>query len=162
MVSTGQQKGSRTVTPDQSLMTVYCSHNLELTAMERRNIRYLGKRTTIQLDSYIWECLDIVLSLENITISLLCAELESRRRHLKLTQSLRLFALIYFKSWASHQDQNNLLLSHYLAEPEADSQFNCFLFSLSQFSDYAEQESQPEIHRLPQHGSEHNAGPHQH
>ncbi len=64
----------------------------------KRNVQLPDRRTSVQLESYIWQSIDAILSLEAISLSLLCAELDQRKADLKLAGSIRIFALIYFRT----------------------------------------------------------------
>ena len=65
-------------------------------SMQKRNISLPRRRTTIKLESYEWRSVDALLALENITLSLLCTALDSRRGDLRLIQAIRMFLLLYF------------------------------------------------------------------
>ena len=65
-------------------------------SMQKRNVSLPRRRTTIKLESYEWRSVDALLALENITLSLLCTELDSRRGDLRLVQAIRMFLLLYF------------------------------------------------------------------
>lgn len=71
----------------------------------KRNIYIAGRRTSLQLESYIWDCVDSVLEQESLSLSMLCTELKMRCGRLRMAQSLRLFALIYFRTMAGAMDQ---------------------------------------------------------
>ena len=86
----------------------------------------------MQLEAYVWQSIDAILSLESIKFSLLCAELDQPRKELKLASSIRLFALIYYRTLSNHFHveigDGNMLHS------SKSDNFNCFLTSLQQFS----------------------------
>ena len=81
----------------------------------KRNIYVAGRRTSLQLESYIWACVDSILEQENLSLSALCTELKMRCGRLRMAQSLRLFALIYFRTMAGAMgkadEQTDLLRS---------------------------------------------------
>jgi predicted DNA-binding ribbon-helix-helix protein len=68
----------------------------------KRNVTLQDRRTSVQLESYVWQSIDAILSIESISLPLLCSELDQRRRDFKLASSIRLFALIYFRTLSTH------------------------------------------------------------
>ena len=115
-------------------------------SMQKRNVSLPRRRTTIKLESYEWRSVDALLALENITLSLLCTELDSRRGDLRLVQAIRMFLLLYFRTMAdnsltiaSQTVQSPNLIHH----PPAPA-FNCLLIALMQFSTHVQ-------HGLPPH-----------
>ena len=101
----------------------------------KRNLRLTDRRTSIQLEAYVWQSIDMILSLETVSLPLLTTELDRRRQALSLSNSLRLFALIYFRTMTAQYCDNphepDMLYS------PAQGQSNCFLNALQQFSQYA-------------------------
>ena len=108
----------------------------------KRNVSLPDRRTSVQLEDYVWQSIDAILSMETITLPLLCAELDQRRSAVKLASSMRLFALIYYRTLSTyfHEEtgEQNLLQS-----PKS-VHFNCFWTSLQQFSKYAQHASEPD------------------
>ena len=106
----------------------------------KRNVSLPDRRTSVQLEDYVWQSIDAILSMETITLPLLCAELDQRLGAVKLASSMRLFALIYYRTLSIyfHEEtgEQNLLQS-----PKSEH-FNCFWTSLQQFSKYAQHASE--------------------
>ena len=76
--------------------------NLRSDILIKRNVKLPDRRTSVQIEAYVWQSIDAILSLESIKFSLLCAELEQRGKELKLASSMRLFALIYYRTLSNH------------------------------------------------------------
>ena len=108
----------------------------------KRNVGLPDRRTSVQLEDYVWQFINAILSMETVTLPLLCAELDQRRGAVKLASSMRLFALVYYRNLSTyfHEEtgKQNLLQS-----PKS-SHFNCFWTSLQQFSKYAQHASEPD------------------
>lgn len=117
--------------------------NLHPYILVKRNVKLPDRRTSVQLEAYVWQSIDAILSLESIKFSLLCAELDQRRKELKLASSIRLFALIYYRTLSNHF-HNEIGDGNMLQSPKSDN-FNCFLTSLQQFSQYAQHAKAPSL-----------------
>ena len=50
----------------------------------KRNIYIAGRRTSLQLEIYVWDCVDSILDHENLSLSMLCTELKIRSGSLRL------------------------------------------------------------------------------
>lgn len=117
--------------------------NLQADTLIKRNVKLPDRRTSVQLEAYVWQSIDAILSLESIKFSLLCAELDQRRKELKLASSIRLFALIYYRTLSNHF-HDEIGDGNMLHSPKSDN-FNCFLTSLQQFSQYAQHAKAPSL-----------------
>ena len=42
----------------------------------KRNVTLQDRRTSVQLESYVWQSIDAILSIESISLPLLCSELD--------------------------------------------------------------------------------------
>jgi predicted DNA-binding ribbon-helix-helix protein len=102
----------------------------------KRNLRLPDRRTSVQLEAYVWHSIDAILLLESINLCLLIAEIDQRRGPMKLASSIRLFALIYYRtltdSMQASRTEKNMLYS-----PQTEY-VSCFLRALQQFSRYAQ------------------------
>ena len=107
-----------------------------------RNISLPDRRTSVQLEDYVWQSIDAILSMETITRPLLCAELDQRRGEVALASSMRLFALIYYRTLSTyfHEETGD---RNMLQSPKS-AHFNCFWTSLQYFSKYAKHASAPD------------------
>jgi len=56
--------------------------NLQADTLIKRNVKLPDRRTSVQLEAYVWQSIDAILSLETIKFSLLCAELDQRKGEL--------------------------------------------------------------------------------
>jgi len=108
--------------------------NLDM--LSKRNIRLPNRRTSVQLEDYIWQSVDKVLSLETVSLSMLGAELDRRRGGISLASAIRLFTLIYFRIMAG--SMNRELRDHNMLYASDPKQFNCFVVSLQLFSQYVQ------------------------
>jgi predicted DNA-binding ribbon-helix-helix protein len=64
----------------------------------KRNVKLPDRRTSVQLEAYVWQSIDAILSLESIKFSLSYTELDQRKKEIKLASSMRLFALTYYRT----------------------------------------------------------------
>lgn len=64
---------------------------------QSRNIRLDGKRTSIRLETALWEALEDIGEREAKSIGELCAIIADRRTGSNLTASVRLFIIAYFR-----------------------------------------------------------------
>ena len=62
----------------------------------KRDVRVGNRRTTIVLEAYVWDCIDSILSRENVTLDAFCNMVETARRHSSMASSARLVVLAYF------------------------------------------------------------------
>lgn len=101
----------------------------------KRNIYIAGRCTSLQLETYDWDCVDSILDHENLSLSMLCTELKIRSGSLRLAQALRLFVLIYFrtmsKAMSPYEEPADLVRS-----PPA-AKFNCLIETLQILSQRA-------------------------
>ena len=63
----------------------------------KRNVRVGNRRTTIVLEAYVWDCIDSMLSRENVTLDAFCNMVETARQHSSMASSARLVVLAYFR-----------------------------------------------------------------
>ena len=63
----------------------------------KRNVRVGNRQTTIVLEAYVWDCIDSMLSRENVTLDAFYIMVEIARRHSSMASSARLFVLAYFR-----------------------------------------------------------------
>ncbi|MBP7252282.1 MAG: ribbon-helix-helix domain-containing protein [Alphaproteobacteria bacterium] len=64
---------------------------------QSRNIRLDGKRTSIRLETALWEALEDIGEREAKSIGELCAIIAERKTGTNLTASVRLFIIAYFR-----------------------------------------------------------------
>ena len=63
----------------------------------KRNVRVGGRRTTIVLEAYVWDCIDSMLDREGVPLDRFCAEIDVVRQHSSMASSARLVVLTYFR-----------------------------------------------------------------
>ena len=68
----------------------------------KRNVTLQDRHTSVQLESYVWQSIDAILSIESISLTQLYSDLVQRRGDFKLASSIRLFDLIYFRTLGTH------------------------------------------------------------
>ena len=106
------------------------------------NVTLRDRRASVQLESYVCQSIDAILSIESISLPLLCSELDQRRGDFRLAISIRLFALICFRTLSTHfHDETGD--KDMLHSPRPHN-FNCFISSLKQFSKYARHAKSPD------------------
>lgn len=72
-----------------------------LSAPAKRNIILNGKRTSLQLEGYIWQSIDNVSILTKIPRQLLLEEVWRNKGGLAMAPSVRLFLIYFFSNYAS-------------------------------------------------------------
>ena len=99
------------------------------------NIYIAGRRTSLQLETYVWDCVDSILDPQNLSLSMQCTELKIRLGSLCLAQALRLIVLTYFrtmsKTMSPYEEPADLL-----RRPPA-AKFNCLIETLQILSQLA-------------------------
>ncbi|MBM3488564.1 MAG: ribbon-helix-helix domain-containing protein [Alphaproteobacteria bacterium] len=66
-----------------------------------RNVRVSGHRTSVRLESEIWEAIEEICRRENLTIRALFFDVDGKRGEMGLTAALRVFVLDYFRAAAT-------------------------------------------------------------
>lgn len=66
--------------------------------MSRRSILVNGRRTSLTLESDIWEALDDIALREGVATTALIGTLDLRRGEMPLTAALRVYVLSYFRA----------------------------------------------------------------
>ena len=64
---------------------------------EKRNVNVASRRTILQLERYIWANFEAILELTGFSIETVIMEINERRNHASLAQSVRLFCMIYLR-----------------------------------------------------------------
>ena len=113
----------------------------DLETIVKRNLQLSDRRTSVQLELYIWQSIDAILAIETINLNMLGSELDRRRGKLRLASSMRIFALIYFRTLTTSLSTSpSVKGASYMLHNEPAGSFNCFLESLQLFSQYAQSE----------------------
>ncbi len=90
--------------------------------LEKRNVTFGDRRTTIQLETYFLHHLDMIIEQEQLSFSLLCHEIHERRYNYSMAQSLRLFIVMYYKEKTEAMQRSQPRGSDYkLFEASTDS-----------------------------------------
>lgn len=63
----------------------------------KRNVRFGGRRTTIVLEPYVWESIDVVLTREQQSLDEFCELVNRTRIHSSLASAARMVVLAYFR-----------------------------------------------------------------
>ena len=69
--------------------------------LKKQNITIAGRRTSLVMDVYFWDCLQTLLWQETISLNDFCMKVDRCRRHSGLTSAMKLVILIYYRSLAS-------------------------------------------------------------
>ena len=69
--------------------------------LKKQNITIAGRRTSLVMDVYFWDCLQTLLWQETISLNDFCMKVDRCRRHSSLTSAMKLVILIYYRSLAS-------------------------------------------------------------
>ena len=69
--------------------------------LKKQNITIAGRRTSLVMDVYFWDCLQTLLWQEKISLNDFCMKVDHCRRHSSLTSAIKLAILIYYRSLAS-------------------------------------------------------------
>ena len=64
---------------------------------EKRNIIINARRTSLQLERYIWANFEAILDLTGLKMDITIAAINERRNQAPLAQTVRLFCMIYFR-----------------------------------------------------------------
>lgn len=64
------------------------------------SVRIAGRRTSVRLDSEIWEALQAICEIRGISIHDLCTEVEGTRGGRSLVSALRVYAVLFFREMA--------------------------------------------------------------
>ncbi len=77
--------------------------------LQIRNVRVQGRRTSLRLETAMWEALEEITERENITLANLLTEVASGQNESSFTASVRVFALCYFRGLAAQGEQSQML-----------------------------------------------------
>ncbi len=69
--------------------------------LKKQNITIAGRRTSLVMDVYFWDCLQTILWQKTISLNDFCMKVDCCRRHSSLTSAMKLVILIYYRSLAS-------------------------------------------------------------
>ena len=69
--------------------------------LKKQNITIAGRRTSLVMDVYFWDCLQTLLWQETISLNDFCMKVDRCRRHSSPTSAMKLVILIYYRSLAS-------------------------------------------------------------
>ena len=69
--------------------------------LKKQNITIAGRRTSLVMDVYFWDCLQTLLWQEKISLNDFCMKVDRCRRHSSLTSTMKLVTLIYYRSLTS-------------------------------------------------------------
>lgn len=69
--------------------------------LERRNVTIADRRTSLCLESEVWEALADICRRESLTIHQLCSLIDERRQGASRTSAVRAFTVTYFRAAAT-------------------------------------------------------------
>lgn len=67
---------------------------------EKRNITLNGRRTTLQLERYIWENASLIATRTNQPLHDILCEVWENKGHMAMAPAVRLFLMLYFTNYA--------------------------------------------------------------
>lgn len=69
--------------------------------LQIRNVRVKGRRTSLRLETAMWEALEDIAEREGTTMADLLTEIAAGQNESSFTASVRVFALCYFRGLAA-------------------------------------------------------------
>ena len=71
----------------------------------KRNIQLVNVRTSVVLETAIWDAVGEILLRENLDLNGFCQMVDKRRRGFNLTSAIRVVVVIYYRTLAHEQQQ---------------------------------------------------------
>ena len=71
----------------------------------KRNIQLINVRTSVVLETAIWDAVGEILLRENLDLNGFCQMVDKRRRGFNLTSAIRVAVVIYYRTLAHEQQQ---------------------------------------------------------
>jgi predicted DNA-binding ribbon-helix-helix protein len=71
----------------------------------KRNIQLMNVRTSVVLETAIWDAVGKILLRENLDLNGFCQMVDKRRRGFNLTSAIRVLVVIYYRTLAHEQQQ---------------------------------------------------------
>jgi predicted DNA-binding ribbon-helix-helix protein len=71
----------------------------------KRNIQLMNVRTSVVLETAIWDAVGEILLRENLDLNGFCQMVDKRRRGFNLTSAIRVVVVIYYRTLAHEQQQ---------------------------------------------------------
>ena len=71
----------------------------------KRNIQLANVRTSIVLETAIWDAVGEILLRENLDLNGFCQMIDKRRRGFNLTSAVRVVVVIYYRTLAQERQQ---------------------------------------------------------
>ena len=71
----------------------------------KRNIQLINVRTSVVLETAIWDAVGEILLRENLDLNGFCQMVDKRRRGFNLTSAIRVVVVIYYRTLAHEQQQ---------------------------------------------------------
>jgi predicted DNA-binding ribbon-helix-helix protein len=71
----------------------------------KRNIQLMNVRTSVVLETAIWDAVGEILLRENLDLNGFCQMVDKRRRGFNLTSAIRVLVVIYYRTLAHEQQQ---------------------------------------------------------
>ena len=71
----------------------------------KRNIQLINVRTSVVLETAIWDAVGEILLRKNLDLNGFCQMVDKRRRGFNLTLAIRVVAVIYYRTLAHEQQQ---------------------------------------------------------
>ena len=74
-----------------------------MSSLINRNVTVAGRRTSVRLESAMWDALSEIARREGRTINEICTRVDKRRKESTLTSGLRVYILNYFRRASKHR-----------------------------------------------------------
>ena len=71
----------------------------------KRNIQLINVRTSVVLETAIWDAVGEILLRKNLDLNGFCQMVDKRRRGFNLTSAIRVVVVIYYRTLAHEQQQ---------------------------------------------------------
>ena len=71
----------------------------------KRNIQLMNVRTSVVLETAVWDAVGEILLHENLDLNGFCQMVDKRRRGFNLTSAIRVVVVIYYRTLAHEQQQ---------------------------------------------------------
>ena len=72
------------------------AHSTQPTRL-KRHVRFNGRRPTIVLEPYVWDCIAVILERENLNLDDFCEAVNGARIHSSQASAARIVVLAYFR-----------------------------------------------------------------
>lgn len=84
------------------------------TALQSRNVRIHGRRTSVRLEQEMWSALNEISALEHCTVHEICGAVNDRKGEgMSFTAALRVFLMEYYRNVGKSQTESGNILRQF-------------------------------------------------